>query len=196
MSSQRHALSDNQVAGELRKMTAFIRQEAVEKSKEIHIKADEEFAIEKSKLVRHETAAIDALYEKRFKQAAMSQQIKRSTLVNNVRLRVLSARQELLDELFERARLRVDDASRADPKRLRTVLRDLILEGAYALNEDEILVQARTKDRDLVVDTIEDAKRKFQSEVGRAIAADIDDAHPLPDGSYVLSYSRLYGCGL
>jgi len=30
-----------QVAGELKKMTAFIRQEAVEKAKEIQIKADE-----------------------------------------------------------------------------------------------------------------------------------------------------------
>ena len=40
-------------------MTAFIRQEALEKAREIQLKADEEFAIEKSKLVRQETASID-----------------------------------------------------------------------------------------------------------------------------------------
>src|SRR5271163_3571815 len=69
----------SQVASELRKMTAFIRQEALEKAREIQLKADEEFAIEKSKLVREETASIDASYEKKFKQAGMSQQITRST---------------------------------------------------------------------------------------------------------------------
>ncbi|KAL8684706.1 MAG: hypothetical protein Q9224_006177, partial [Gallowayella concinna] len=82
-----HAMSDDQVAGELKKMTAFIRQEALEKAKEIHIKADEEFAIEKSKLVRQETSSIDSQYEKKFKQAGMSQQITRSTLANKTRLK-------------------------------------------------------------------------------------------------------------
>jgi len=54
-----HAMSDDQVATELKKMTAFIRQEALEKAREIQLKADEEFAIEKSKLVRQETSSID-----------------------------------------------------------------------------------------------------------------------------------------
>ena len=40
-------------------MTAFIKQEAMEKAREIEIKANEEFEIEKSKLVRQETDAID-----------------------------------------------------------------------------------------------------------------------------------------
>ena len=102
-----------QVASELKKMTAFIRQEALEKAKEIHIKADEEFAIEKSKLVREETAAIDAEYERKFKQAGMSQQIARSTVANKSRIRVLAARQEVLDGMFERARAK-RDAARPD----------------------------------------------------------------------------------
>jgi hypothetical protein len=90
-----------QVGQELRKMTAFIKQEAMEKGREIEIKADEEFAIEKSKLVRQETQAIDTAYEKKFKTAQMSQQITRSTVANKTRLKVLSARQELLDGIFE-----------------------------------------------------------------------------------------------
>ncbi len=90
-------------------MTAFIRQEALEKAREIQIKADEEFAIEKSKLVRQESAAIDSAYEKKFKQASMSQQITRSTVANKTRLKVLSARQGLLDDLFERAREKLPD---------------------------------------------------------------------------------------
>ena len=78
-------------------MTAFIKQEAMEKAREIEIKANEEFEIEKSKLVRQETDAIDGQYEKKYKQATMSQQITRSTVANKTRLKVLGARQELLD---------------------------------------------------------------------------------------------------
>ncbi|KAH8695039.1 putative ATP synthase subunit E [Talaromyces proteolyticus] len=180
--SQRHALSDDQVAGELRKMTAFIKQEALEKSKEIHIKADEEFAIEKSKLVRQETAAIDALYEKKFKQAAMSQQITRSTLSNRTRLRVLSSRQELLDELFQRAREQVGTTSK-DGKKYQGVLAGLVLEGLYYLNEDKVLVRGRKKDSDVIKKAIEDAKKEFKSKVGRDVTIDIDEKDPLPEGS-------------
>ena len=63
---------------------AFISQEAREKAREIQVKADEEFAIEKvglypcgleeraeyqAKIVRQESQAIDAQYEKKRKQA-------------------------------------------------------------------------------------------------------------------------------
>jgi len=180
--SQRQALSDDQVAGELRKMTAFIKQEALEKAREIHIKADEEFAIEKSKLVRQETAAIDALYEKKFKQAAMSQQITRSTLSNRTRLRVLSARQQLLDDLFQRARDQLGTASK-DTKKYQAILNGLILEGLYILNEDKLSVQARRKDSDVVNKAIGEAKKEFKDNVGRDITLRVDDKDPLPDGS-------------
>jgi V-type H+-transporting ATPase subunit E len=163
-------------------MTAFIKQEALEKSKEIHIKADEEFAIEKSKLVRQETAAIDTLYEKKFKQAAMSQQITRSTLSNRTRLRVLSGRQELLDELFQRARDQVSTSAK-DADKYQTILAGLILEGLYYLNEDKVAVQARKKDNDIVKKAIEDAQKEFKSKVGRDVTIDIDEENPLPEGS-------------
>lgn len=40
-------LNDDEVINEMNKMVAFIRQEANEKAREIKVKADEEFAIEK-----------------------------------------------------------------------------------------------------------------------------------------------------
>ncbi|KAL1955586.1 hypothetical protein VTO42DRAFT_8389 [Malbranchea cinnamomea] len=182
--SQSHALSDDQVAGELRKMTAFIRQEALEKAREIRIKADEEFAIEKSKLVRQETAAIDALYEKKFKQAAMSQQITRSTLANKTRLRVLSARQELLDELFEKARARLGEAaSKGKQEDYEQTLMGLVLEGLYALNESKVRVRVRKQDNDVAKKALEEAEKKFKETVGKEVKVDIDEEEPLPESS-------------
>ena len=118
-------------------MTAFIRQEAMEKANEIRLKADEEFAIEKSKLVRQETASIDSSYEKKFKQASMSQQITRSTVANKSRLRILSARQELLNRLFEDASKKLGEVSK-DKAKYQGIMKNFILEGAYALSEDKL----------------------------------------------------------
>jgi V-type H+-transporting ATPase subunit E len=165
-------------------MTAFIRQEALEKAREIQLKADEEFAIEKSKLVRQETAAIDTLYEKKFKQAAMSQQITRSTLSNRTRLRVLGGRQELLDELFEKARKKVSTVAADDnKKKYQTMLEGLILEGFYFLNEEKVEIRARKKDADAAKKAIEGAAKEFKKNVGKEVTATLDESEPLPEGS-------------
>lgn len=165
-------------------MTAFIRQEALEKAKEIQIKADEEFAIEKSKLVRAETAAIDNAYEKKFKQAGMSQQITRSTLANKTRLKVLSARQELLDELFEKAREKLEDTAK-DKEAYGTMCKDLILQGSYALNEDKVAIRARKADYEVVEKAIEEASKEYKDKTRRDIKIELDEENELPQASYV-----------
>lgn len=164
-------------------MTAFIRQEALEKAKEIQIKADEEFAIEKSKLVRAETAAIDNSYEKKFKQAGMSQQITRSTLANKTRLKVLSARQELLDELFEKARGRLEGYAK-DKEAYGTICKDLILQGCYALNERKAAVKAREADYGIVEKAIKEAEKEYKEKTNKEITIQLDKENTLPEESY------------
>lgn len=172
-------LTPFQVAGELKKMTAFIRQEALEKAKEIEIKADEEFAIEKSKLVRQETSSIDTTYEKKFKQASMSQQITRSTLANKTRIKVLSARQELLDELFEKAREKLAGFAE-DKSKYTDICKNLILEGCYALNEKKVAVRARKQDYEVVKKAIGDAKKEYKENTKKEISIELDEKNPQP----------------
>ncbi|POR32562.1 Vacuolar ATP synthase subunit E [Tolypocladium paradoxum] len=176
-----HALSDQQVDNELRKMTAFIKQEAMEKAREIEIKANEEFEIEKSKLVRQETDAIDSQYEKKFKQATMSQQITRSTVANKTRLKVLGARQELLDSIFEDAEKKLADGAK-DKAKYQNVLKGLILQGYYAMNEPELQLRARNEDYDVVKKAAEEAAKEYKKEVGKDIEGKIHEEDPLPDG--------------
>jgi V-type H+-transporting ATPase subunit E len=163
-------------------MTAFIRQEALEKAKEIEIKADEEFAIEKSKLVRQETAAIDTAYEKKFKQASMSQQITRSTVSNKSRLKLLSARQELLDDLFEESRKKLSTATK-DKKKYQELLKNLILEGLYPMNEPKVQVRAKKADYDLVKAAIDAAQKEFKSKTQKDVKVVLDESSPLPQDS-------------
>lgn len=73
------ALSDEEASKEMKKMVTFIMQEASEKSKEIRIKADEEFNIEKAKLVLQETTSIEANFSKRLGQA----EVKRKMYIKN-----------------------------------------------------------------------------------------------------------------
>ncbi|OTA54633.1 ATPase, V1/A1 complex, subunit E [Hypoxylon sp. EC38] len=180
--SQVHALSDDQVGQELRKMTAFIKQEALEKAREIEIKANEEFSIEKSKLVRQETDAIDAAHAKKLKQAAMSQQITRSTVANKTRLKVLAARQQLLDDIFDAASKRLSEGTK-DKAKYKVILKNLLLEGLYALSESDIQVRARKEDYNEVKDAIKDAEEEYKKNTGKETKVTIDEENPLPEGS-------------
>lgn len=163
-------------------MTAFIKQEALEKAHEIKIKADEEFEIEKAKLVRQETDAIDASYAKKFKQATMSQQITRSTVANKTRLKVLAARQELLDDIFEAAEEKLAELASKDQKKYGETLKNLILEGFYALNEPELVVRARKADYNLVRTAINQAAAEFEEALGRGVSATLDEENPVAEG--------------
>ena len=165
-------------------MTAFIRQEALEKAREIHLKADEEFSIEKSKLVRSETQRIDSEYQKKFTQAGMSQQITKSTLANKQRLRVLSARQELLDGLFEDAGKKLAETVGKDKKKYESVVKALILEGLYALNEKKILIRCRKKDDESVKKAAQGAREEYKKNMdGRDVEVKVDEKERLPEGS-------------
>jgi V-type H+-transporting ATPase subunit E len=177
-----HALSDQQVDSELRKMTAFIKQEAMEKAKEIEIKANLDFESEKTKLVREETDSIDSQYEKKFKQASLSQQITRSTVSNKTRLKVLGARQELLDNIFEEARKKLPDSVK-DKKKYQGVLKGLILEGLYALNEKDVQIRARKADFDAVKKAIDEAVKEYKQKTDKETSASLDEKDPLSEGT-------------
>ncbi|RPB01794.1 ATPase, V1/A1 complex, subunit E [Choiromyces venosus 120613-1] len=183
-----HALSDDQVSKELKKMVAFIRQEALEKAREISIKADEEFAIEKSKLVRTETLAIDAQYERKFKQAELSQQIARSNVTNKTRLKVLAARQQLLDDIFDQARGKLAEISK-DEAGYEEILKNLVLECVYALDERRISVRVREKDVEVSKRAVEKAKGEYKGE----LEVEIEEWNWLPaeshGGIYMISGS-------
>ena len=179
--SQTQALTDTQVTTELRKMTAFIRQEALEKSREIHLKADEEFSIEKSKLVRAETSRIDAEFEKKTTQAGMTQQITKSTLANKMRLRVLSKKQEVLDGLFEDAQGQLK--AKGTGKGYEETLKGLILEGAYALNEKKISVRCRKEDDGVVKAAAKKASEEYKKKTKKEVEIVVDAKERLPEGA-------------
>ncbi|KAL4061686.1 ATPase, V1/A1 complex, subunit E [Scleroderma yunnanense] len=142
-------LNDDEVLSEMNKMVAFIKQEAMEKAREIKVKADEEFAIEKAKLVKQEQQSIDAQYEKRRKGVDVAQKIAQSNLTNKSRLQILHCREEILQTLFETSRVEIAKFAE-DEGRYSQFLEGAILQGYLQLLEPKITVFTRQQDVEFV----------------------------------------------
>ncbi|ESK85475.1 vacuolar atp synthase subunit e [Moniliophthora roreri MCA 2997] len=166
-------LNDDEVLNELNKMVAFIKQEALEKAREIKVKADEEFAIEKAKLVKQEQQAIDAQYEKKLKGAEVAQKIAQSTLTNKSRLKLLHRREEHLQDLFQTARDQILQLS-SSADRYVQFLEGVIVQGFLQILEPSVTVHTRKKDVDLVKQASEAASKSYKDISGRDVEFEVE----------------------
>ncbi|KAM9891932.1 hypothetical protein OXX79_010373 [Metschnikowia pulcherrima] len=176
------SLTDDQVNAELRKMKAFIEKEAQEKAKEIRLKADEEYEIEKASIVRSETAAIDSAYEQKLKKASLAQQITKSTIGNKTRLKVLAEKEKILDDIFEEAGQGLIELT-SDKGKYKPILEGLIEEGLYAILEDTVTLRVRESDVDLAKEAAETAAKTFAEKAKFEVAVKIDDSNFLDAAS-------------
>ncbi|KAG5645936.1 hypothetical protein DXG03_004725 [Asterophora parasitica] len=161
-------LNDDEVLNQMNKMVAFIKQEALEKAREIKVKADEEFAIEKAKLVKQEQTAIDALYEKKRKGAEVAQKIAQSNLTNKSRLKLLHRREEHLQELFASSRAAVVELAK-DEGRYQQFLEGVIVQGFLQVLESSVTVHSRAKDEELAKKAAEGAATAYKEISGREV---------------------------
>jgi V-type H+-transporting ATPase subunit E len=159
-------LNDTQVKDEMEKMVSFIKQEAQEKAREIKIKADEEFNIEKAKIVRQETIAIEAFYQKKAKQAEIQKKIAESNRNNKTRLQVLQARQQYLNKINDEALKSLVDFSNNDPKYYDT-LKNIVLQSFYQLMEEDITITCREKDVNAVKKAVDEVAPIYKEKTGK-----------------------------
>ncbi|KAF7303752.1 Vacuolar ATP synthase subunit E [Mycena indigotica] len=167
------AMNDEEVLNEMNKMVAFIKQEAMEKAREIRVKADEEFAIEKAKLVKQEQQAIDAQYEKKRKGAEVSQKIAQSTLTNKSRLKLLHRREEHLQELFSSTRTLALQLAKDDSRYVQ-FLEGVIVQGFLQVYESTVTVHCRNRDVQLAEQAATSAANTFKELSGRDIKFEVD----------------------
>jgi V-type H+-transporting ATPase subunit E len=111
----------------------------------------------------------------------MSQQITRSTVANKTRLKVLSARQAMLDIIFEDAQKKLAGSTK-DKGKYQEIFKNLILEGFYALNEPSVQIRAKKQDYDIVKKAIDAACKEYKDKLKKDVSATIDEANPLPEG--------------
>ncbi|AWU75144.1 uncharacterized protein C5L36_0B03960 [Pichia kudriavzevii] len=175
MSSTR-ALTDDQVQGELKKMESFIRKEAEEKAREIQLKADEEYEIEKASVVRAEINAIDAAYQDKFKKASLAQQITKSTIANKTRLKVLATREEALETIFSATHDGLKKLA-SNKNKYKTLLIGLIEECLYTMMEKAVTIQVREVDVAVAKEAAKVAAENFEKKAGFPVDITVDESN-------------------
>ncbi|XP_006633729.1 V-type proton ATPase subunit E 1a [Lepisosteus oculatus] len=167
------ALSDADVQKQIKHMMAFIDQEASEKAEEIDAKAEEEFNIEKGRLVQTQRLKIMEYYEKKEKQIEQQKKIQMSNLMNQARLKVLKARDDLIADLLNEAKQRLAKIAK-DPARYQTLMEGLVLQGFYQLLEPVVTIRCRKQDIPMLKAAIQKNIPIYKSAVKKDIDVRID----------------------
>jgi len=154
------ALSDSDVQKQIKQMMGFIEQEANEKVEEIDAKAEEEFNIEKGRLVQQQRLKIMEFYERKEKQVELQKKIQSSNLLNQARLKILQAQQQHIQNLLNDARSRLAHAS-ADSDNYGRVLRDLVVQALFQIMEPQVNIRCREADVVLVESILPEAVAKY-----------------------------------
>ncbi|KAH3902872.1 probable V-type proton ATPase subunit E [Saccharomycodes ludwigii] len=170
-----HPLNDSQVNEELTKMQAFIKKEAEEKAKEVKLKADQEYEIEKTQIVRSETASIDSAMEEKLKKATLAQQITKSTIANKMRLKVLEAREQMLEDIFQTTEDKLKKDVSSNKAKYKPILKKLILEDLFKLLEPKVIVKVRKQDVPLTKDLVNDLQAEYKKGTGNDIEIVINE---------------------
>ncbi|XP_036375983.1 V-type proton ATPase subunit E 1-like [Megalops cyprinoides] len=173
------ALSDADVQKQIKHMMAFIEQEANEKAEEIDAKAEEEFNIEKGRLVQTQRLKIMEYYEKKEKQIEQQKKIQMSNLMNQARLKVLKARDDMITELLNEARQRLANIAK-DPAQYQNLMEGLVLQGFYQLLEPKVTIRCRKQDLSLVQAAVQKNIPIYRAAVKNNIDVRIDQDNFLP----------------
>jgi V-type H+-transporting ATPase subunit E len=171
-------------------MIAFIQQEAAEKVEEIAAKAEEEFNIEKSRLVSQQRVKIIEHFDKKEKQIELQRKIQHSNLSNASRLSILKARDDYVQTLKEESKKQLTILTQ-DQSKYQTILANLIAQGLFLLMEKEVTIRCRKNDLDLVKQLVPDAINRYKQELKQKdIQINIDTKNYLPDDSLVISFDE------
>ncbi|XP_004568293.1 V-type proton ATPase subunit E 1a [Maylandia zebra] len=173
------ALTDADVQKQIKHMMAFIEQEANEKVEEIDAKAEEEFNIEKGRLVQTQRLKIMEYYEKKEKQIEQHKKIQRSNMMNQARLKVLKARDDMITDLLNEARRRLAEIAK-DPAKYSSLLEGLVLQGFYRLLEPKVTIRCRPQDVEFVQAAVNKNIPIYKEAVKSNITVKIDKERFLP----------------
>eukprot|EP00127_Corallochytrium_limacisporum_P002846 Clim_evm25s142 gene=Clim_evmTU25s142 len=175
------ALSDEEVTRQIRQMVAFIEQEAAEKANEISVKAEEEFNIEKGKIVQQEKLKIMQQYERKQKNANIDRKIQYSNALNKSRLQVLKAKEDTIEELIEKARRDLSNLAK-DSGKYSKLMESLVLEGCFGVLENEMVVVCREQDKNVVNGVLSGAQKRYTEATGKNVSLAISSTY-LPKDS-------------
>ncbi|XP_045684513.1 V-type proton ATPase subunit E 2 [Phyllostomus hastatus] len=173
------ALNDIEVQKRIKHMLAFIEQEANEKVEEIDAKSEEEFSIEKVRLVQTQRTKIMEYYEKKEKQIEQQKKIYISSIRNQARLRVLTAQNEFVSELLDDMKVKLIRLVE-NPEVYQGLLYKLVLQSLLRLLEPVMIVRCRPQDHVLVEAIVQKATPEYMKVSQKQAKVQVDREVHLP----------------
>lgn len=167
------ALSDADVQKQIKHMMAFIEQEANEKAEEIDAKAEEEFNIEKGRLVQHQRLKIMEYFERKEKQVELKKKIQSSNMLNQARLKTLKVREDHVNDVLDEARKRLVQVTN-NPDLYREVLKKLILQAILQLLEKNVTLRVRETDVSEVEGLLEEVAADYKAASNKEVNLKLD----------------------
>eukprot|EP00124_Ichthyophonus_hoferi_P003266 Ihof_evm6s274 gene=Ihof_evmTU6s274 len=162
------AFNDQEVNKQIQHMVSFIEQEAAEKANEILVKAEEEFNIEKGRIVQEEKLKVMGIYQKKEKQVDVQRKILYSNELNKNRLEVLQCKHNQVTELLDEVKSLLSTVT-DDKEKYKNLLSALILEACYTMIEPELLLEVRETDMSLVESVFGDVQDKYKTVTKREV---------------------------
>jgi len=186
------SMDEEEVTKQLDHMVKFIFREAEEKALELGQKAKEELSIERQKIVQEEKEKLRKEYDKKERRIERENKIKQSNYINENRLKVLQARDEYIDAIFQDAKKKLFTISQ-DQQTYKRLLHDLILQGLLRLQEPKVSVVCRKEDLSLVKDVMKEAGSNYTAKLQKTVEVSHDDSVFLPSGTDPIEQRRCSG---
>jgi V-type H+-transporting ATPase subunit E len=159
-------MEEEDVKSQLEHMVKFIYREAEEKAQEITAKAQEEFSMEKQNIVTEEKMKIAKEFERKEKQIETSKRIAYSNQLNQMRLKILKARDDGVRRLVEEAQKKLGTLTQ-DKQAYKILLRDLITQSLVRLDETDVVVLIREEDKALAESVLQESIAQFKKLTGK-----------------------------
>ena len=156
---------------QVQQMVQFIKQEAQEKSREIIDEAQNAANALKREGIIKGTTLLKEEFEDKKKGIEIEKRTMQSREINANRITVLRERDRILNVVR-------DNVSKSllniPADRYRPLVRGLLLQGAYSMNEENLLVRCRASDKDLVQSLLADVCSEIKTKIGRNQSLTID----------------------
>lgn len=173
-------MNDSQVKKQIEQMVSFIKQEAADKANEIRTKAEEDFSSRKLSAVEGAREKIRAEYEKKVKQIDVNRKIAKSTEQNAARLKILQAKDGILQETYDEAGKALAQVSE-DEELYAQIVRNLILQGLIVLNDADVVIRCRAADLSLIDDLLPGVTEDYVAATNSPVTVNVDQDTLLAD---------------
>jgi V-type H+-transporting ATPase subunit E len=177
-------MNDEMQRAQITQMESFIIKEAEDKANEIRSKGEEEFGIEKFKIVTGQKEKIRQEYTRKAKQVETQCAISRSLAINKSRLEKIKARQNVLSKISVDSK-EVLAAAMLKESESKPFLTKLILQGALMLLEESITVQCRQCDVALVESCLAAAAKEYSEVIAKETGAKRSTKFTIDKASYL-----------